>query len=227
MKTLRTFIIFLFTAACFNANAQENTFNSNPYHNFSLDIGYGYRLANSPNELFTTQTKDSDYFNKVKHGLHISFNYDFRFKSYLEFGFKASGYNSAASLGDSVGSKDDLYIFYLGPTVKYNYHINSTNSVYARATIGYISFRNSLTEEIVNNLGVKSGSSKTYRGYNFGMGIEVGYDYKVNDYLSLGVSSAILGGSINKLKFGDQSFVLNKPECLFRFELGVGARIRI
>lgn len=204
--------------------AQES--NKVSYHNFSLDIGYGYRLSSSPNEYFITQTKNSDYLNKVKKGLNLNFSYDFRYKPYLDFGFKASSYNSYSALSDSIGSKDDIYIFYIGPTIRYNFEINPKNNIYVRGTIGYMSFRNSLTEEL-NTGSAITGVSKTYRGNSLGMGLEIGYDYMINDFLSVGINSGIIGGEISNLKFGDKEFKLNQKENLYKFEINIGARIRL
>ena len=73
-----------------------------------------------------------------------------------------------------VECKDDTYIFYVGPSVKYTFPtFNKNYSTYARGTIGYMSFRNSETTAAIDSIGAR-GISSTYTGATLGLGLDAG-----------------------------------------------------
>lgn len=200
-------------------------------HDFTLSLGYGYRLASKTNEHFTNQFEDSKYFSKTKHGLTLDFDYEYRYSKTFGFGFKASAFNSYSALGDTLGSKDDLYIFYFGPSAKYDFYLDNKSNFYIRGSIGYISLRNSITEaappSIPPNPMASSTDSRTYSGSSLGYGLDIGYNYRLNDFLSLDFNTGILGGTVSKLKYGEDEFKLDNNENLFRLHIGFGAKISL
>ncbi len=238
MKSSRiiTLLALLFSTFIVNAQEQEKT---NPLlnrHNFALDLGYAYRLSSEPNELFVNQTTNKDHYSSLRHGLQINFAYDYLYKPFLAFGFKTSAFNYSnsfisekrTSTNAEIECKDDEYIFYIGPSIKYIFPtFNNKYSVYARGTIGYMSFRNSETKVVTDTMAISKALSSTYTGKTFGWGLDLGLDYTINDFLSAGCNLGLLGGSVGKLNVGEDSFKLNTNENLYRLDITVGLRIKL
>lgn len=236
---LRNILVFAFILSSLIVNAQEIQENKKPItpHNFSMDLGYSYRLSAEPNELFNNQTYSSDYYSTLRNGFQINFAYDYSFKENFAFGFKTSAFTSynalsseAEILGNSgVEHKDDMYILYIGPSFKYITPVFSEKYLfYARATIGYMSLRNSETKSVFNSSnGQTSPLSSVYTGGCFGWGLDTGLDYIFNDFLSLGFNLGLLGGNVNKLNLGEDTYNLDHSESLYRLDLSVGVRIRL
>jgi len=238
MKSSRiiTLLALLFSTFVVNAQEQEKT---NPLlnrHNFALDLGYAYRLSSEPNELFVNQTTNKDHYSSLRHGVQINFAYDYLYKPFLAFGFKTSAFNSSNSFisekrtskNAEIECKDDEYIFYVGPSIKYIFPTFSDKySVYARGTIGYMSFRNSEAKVVTDTAAKSTSLSTTYTGKTFGWGLDLGLDYTINDFLSAGCNVGILGGSVGKLDDGEDSFKLNSNENLYRLDITVGLRIKL
>ena len=234
-----TLIALLFSTFIVNAQEQEKT---NPLlnrHNFALDLGYAYRLSSEPNELFVNQTINKSHYKSLRHGVQINFAYDYLYKPFLAFGFKTSAFNSSDSfISDKktetkaeIECKDDEYIFYIGPSVKYIFPtFNNKYNVYARGTIGYMSFRNSETKvvtAVTDSTEISKGLSSTYTGSTFGWGLDLGLDYNINNYISVGCNIGFLGGSVGKLYVGEDKFKLKNNENLYRLDITVGLRIKL
>ncbi|HHT03575.1 MAG TPA: hypothetical protein GX005_04545 [Bacteroidales bacterium] len=237
MKLTRI-LLFTFLFSTLMVNAQEKTENNSQTkkHNFSMDLGYSYRLSAEPNELFQNQTYNSDHYSKLRHGFQINFAYDYAFKPSLAFGFKTSAFTSGNSLSSDadllansgVNVKDDMYIFYVGPSFKYIFPIFSDRyNFYARATIGYMSLRNSEIKVGISPTLTSISQSSVYTGHNFGWGIDGGIDYSINDFLSVGFNAGLLGANINKLTVGEDKQTLKHSESLYRLDFSLGVRIKL
>lgn len=234
-----TLLALLFSTFIVNAQEQEKTSPLLNRHNFALDLGYAYRLSSEPNELFVNQTINKDHYSSLRHGVQINFAYDYLYKPFLAFGFKSSAFNSSDSFISEkrtatkaeIECKDDEYIFYVGPSVKYIFPTFSDKySVYARGTIGYMSFRNSETKVVTvvtDTAEISKGFSSTYTGSTLGWGLDLGLDYTINDFLSAGCNVGILGGSVGKLNVGEDRFKLKSNENLYRLDITVGLRIKL
>ncbi|MFA7082290.1 MAG: hypothetical protein WC135_06725 [Bacteroidales bacterium] len=237
MKLTRILLFtFLFSSLMATAQEkQEKDFSTNR-HNFSMDLGYSYRLSSKPNELFTNQTSNSEYYSNLKHGFQINFAYDYTFKPSLAFGFKTSAFTSGNALSSDadrlanggVELKDDMYIFYVGPSFKYIFPTFSDRyNFYARATVGYMSLRNSETKVGLTPALTTIAQSSVYTGHSFGWGLDGGIDCSINDFLSVGFNAAFLGGNVNKLTVGEEKKSLNQSENLYRLDFSVGVRIKL
>lgn len=229
-----TLIALLFSTFIVNAQEQEKSNSLLNRHNFALDLGYAYRFSSKPNELFVNQKINKDHYSSLRHGIQINFAYDYLYKPFLAFGFKTSAFNSSNSFisdkrtktNAEIECKDDEYIFYLGPSVKYLFPtFNNKYNVYARGTIGYMSFRNSETKVVTDT--ISKGFSTTYTGSTFGWGLDLGLDYTINDFLSAGCNIGLLGGSVGKLNVGEDKFKLKTNENLYRLDITVGLRIKL
>lgn len=232
MKINRVFFAILLLSTLF-LNAQEKALpeSKTNKHNFALNIGYSYRLSSKPNELFVNQNLFTDHYKSLRHGLNLNFAYDYMIKTNIEVGFVASAFNSAQttySTQDTLDLKDDEYMFYAGPSVKYILpQFDEKYNWYVRATIGYLSFRNSSQVAKVNQMGAKAPVSMTYKGSTLGYGLDLGLDYTINSFLSVGCNVDFFGGQISTLKVGEDEFDLNQKENLNRLNFTIGVRIKL
>ncbi len=230
---LKKLILGLLLLSISTLNAQDKTLPDSKinYHEFELNIGYSYRLFSEVNELFVNQNQFTDHNNSLKHGLQISFTYDYLIKPYLGLGFKTSAFNSAQttySAKDSMDIKDDIYMFYAGPSVKYIFPTFSNNwSINIRATAGYLSFRNSSQIPALSQSGTVVPASLTYKGATIGYGLDLGLDYKINSFTSVGCNAGFFGGNLSKLTLGEDKITLNNKENLNRLDITIGVRIRL
>lgn len=238
MNLTRILLLFTFLFSSLLVSAQEKQDNKMPknHHNFSMDLGYSYRLSSKPNELFTNQTDNSNHYNSLRHGFQINFAYDYSFKSSLAFGFKTSAFTSGNALSSDkdklanagVELKDDIYIFYVGPSFKYIFPTFSERyNLYARATVGYMSLRNSETKVGISPALTTIAKSSVYTGHSFGWGLDAGVDYSINDFISVGFNLGFLGANVNKLTVGEEKKSLSQSENLYRLDCSVGARIKL
>lgn len=235
--TFKIIIVLSILFCSVNLTAQEKNSNQlKNYHNFALDLGYAYRLSSEPNEMFVNQTSNSDHYKSLRHGIQIGFSYDYLIKPFLGLGFKTSAFNSSHSFTytpnivpkQDFELKDDEYIFYFGPSIKYIFptFLDKYN-LYARGTFGYLSFRNSEQAYGLNQASQPSTISSVYKGKNIGWGLDLGLDYSINDFLSIGCNAGFFGASITKLKAGEETHSLNKKENLYRLDFTIGVRIRL
>ncbi|MDD4702790.1 MAG: hypothetical protein PHE28_00520 [Bacteroidales bacterium] len=214
-------------------NAQENTLSDSKknLHFFSLDIGYSYRLSSKPNELFVNQNVFPDHYSSLRHGLKIGFSYDYLIKPNLAVGFKTNAFNSAQttfSPTDSIDVKDDEYMFYVGPSVKYLFPTFGDKwNLSLRATAGYLSFRNSSQIPMLSLSGTITPASLTYKGNNFGSGLDLDLDYSINSFSAIGLNGGYFGGQISTLKLGEDKFELNQKENLSRLDFTIGFTIKL
>lgn len=232
MKMNKVFLaILLLSTTILNAQEKKLPDSKINKHNFAMNIGYSYRLSSKPNELFVNQTQFEDHYKSLRHGLTLNFAYDYMIKPNLGLGFVASAFNSAQttySIKDSVDLKDDEYMFYAGPSVKYLLpSFNEKYDWYVSATIGYLSFRNSSQVAKENQYGVVAPVSMSYKGTALGYGLYLGLNYRINSYLSLGCNAGFFGGQIAKLKEGENEYELNQKENLNRLDFTIGVRIKL
>lgn len=227
--------ILLFSSIVVNAQEKSKINSKENLHQFYMNLGYAYRLSSQPNELFKNQINNSDHYSTLRNGLQINFAYDYSYKPFFAFGFKASAFNSSHALSSKdelqanggVECKDDTYIFYVGPSVKYTFPtFNQNFSTYARATIGYMSFRNSETTAVIDSTGARRLSS-TYTGKTLGLGLDAGIDYSINDFLSVGFNVGLIGGNVSKLTVSEIKKDLKHTENLYRLDFSVGVIIKL
>jgi len=237
MKQSRILLLAVLLFSSIVVNAQEKSKNDSKenLHQFYMNLGYAYRLSSGPNELFKNQISNPDHYSTLRNGLQINFAYDYSYKTFFAFGFKASAFNSSNALSSKdelevnggVECKDDTYIFYVGPSVKYTFPtFNKNYSTYARGTIGYMSFRNSETTAAIDSTGAR-GISSTYTGATLGLGLDAGIDYSINDFLSVGFNVGLIGGNVGKLTASEVKKDLKHSENLYRLDFSVGVIIKL
>lgn len=101
---------------------------------------------------------------------------------------------------------------------------NSKHSFIGSFSFGYMSY---LDESLLVNRNVN------IKGSTLGAAIDLGYDFALSKYLSIGAQASLTGGGLSKLKVND-GFTENtinledeNVESLSRFDLGAGIRFKI
>ncbi|MDR0971820.1 MAG: outer membrane beta-barrel protein [Bacteroidales bacterium] len=239
MNKLKNFILLALLLATISVNAQNDSINKCDekinHHNFSMFLGYGLRLSSSPSDIIDNNAQNEEHFKTIRHGIQINFAYEYMLKPFLGLGFKASAFNSYDGFfhkgitGDSVEYKDDTYIFYVGPSIKYVLpKINDKLDLYIRGTLGYLSFRDSQQRATAApSTGKLTATNATYTAKTLGYGLDCGIDYSINDYLSLGFNFAFLGGEVSNFKFGEDKLKAKESENLSRLNFSLGVVIKL
>lgn len=218
----KTLLLITFTMLTFGLFAQKDSSIVNPHH-FSMKIGYGFMPNTSHNDIFVNLNANNDHNNKVRNGINYEFNYDYNFNKNYAWGLNFSMFNAFDSYMPTDSAKssfsDDRYVFYAGPTFLIHSNlIDNHYTLYARATAGYMGFRNSM----------RYSGSKTLKGSCLGYGVNGGIDYIINDYISFVGEVSYLGGVCKKVKDNDKTYDLdNTKENLSRFNFSVGVKIKL
>lgn len=244
-KTLLVIALFLATTLVY---AQENKetekkcekhcgqcFKHTPHH-FTMTIGYGYMLSDSQNkDVFTLYQKDH-HARHMHHGINYEFDYDYNFHKNMAFGFVASMYNAFDSFYKDANHdetfSDDRYIFYVGPSfLAHTDVIKEKWSLYARATFGFMNFRNAMRTQVpvtsATGATTMTSTSFTYKRATFGYGLEIGAEYILSRYISLDGQIHFMGGSIKKVSDSENKTELNEREDLSRLGIALGVKIKL
>ncbi|MBR1768881.1 MAG: hypothetical protein IJ748_00290 [Bacteroidales bacterium] len=244
----KIFFVLALISLCAGLQAQENqkeekkcvsdccTAYKQSLHHFTLNIGYGFMLSDSHDTDVFEHYLRSDHARHMRHGINYEFDYDYNFHKNFSLGFVASMYNAFDSFYYEQDSEetfsDDRYVFYVGPS--FLAHTNLVDNkwiFYGRATIGFANFRNATRTQVLamNQLGVMAPTSTsfTYKRATLGYGLEIGSEYILSKYLSLNAQLSFMGGSISKVKEGDDKTELSENESLSRLGISAGVKIKL
>ncbi len=213
---------------CSKVDGIENGWKQSPHH-FTMSLGYGFSLSSKHDALFTNYNTNDSHKKKMRHGINYEFDYDYNFHHNMAIGAIFSMYNSYdsyyANSTIESSSSDDRWLFYVGPS--FMAHTNMLDdhfSLFARATVGLMNFRNS---QRALNAAATSVNSTTYKRYTFGYGVMAGADYYINKYLSVEGSVGYLSGQISKVKDNDTSYELDEDEKLGRLNINIGIKVKL
>ncbi len=204
-------------------------------HHFTMTIGYGYMLNDSDNKDVFSLYNRSDHARHMHHGINYEFDYDYNFHKNFTFGFVASMYNAFDSYYKDAAHtetfSDDRYIFYVGPSfLAHTDVIKDKWYFYARATVGFMNFRDAMRTEIpvTSTAGTTmTSTSLTYKRATLGYGLEIGADYYLSKYVSLIGQIHFMGGSIDKVSEADSKIDLKESENLSRLGISAGVKIKL
>ncbi|MBQ7984285.1 MAG: hypothetical protein IJ250_01455 [Bacteroidales bacterium] len=198
-------------------------------HNFTMSLGYGFALSGDHDALLLNYNSDDSHNSKMRHGINYRFDYDYKFHRNFKAGAVFNMYNSFDSYyaaDKSVGtSSDDRWLFYAGLSFSANTDVIKEHyTLFAKATMGYMNFRNAQRAYIETASQV---AGTTYKKAALGYGIAAGASYSFNQYFSLDCFLDYMGASVSKLKTNDATFDLDKNENLSRINLNVGVRLKL
>lgn len=204
----------------------KNHYKQSPHH-FTMTIGYGFMLSDKHDTEVFTNFKRSDHARHMRHGINYELDYDYNFHNNFAFGLVFSMYNAFDSYyKDKTHEEtfsDDRYMFYVGPSfLAHTNLIDQKWYLYARATFGFMNFRNA-----VRTLEGTASTSYTLNKSTFGYGLDLGAEYVINRYLSLDGQLHFMGGNVSKVSENDTKIELSDSENLSRLGIALGMKIKL
>lgn len=203
---------------------------STPQWRISLHGGYACRLG----EMVSVNWMLHDYMEKLRHGFFYGADVTGYFTESMGVGVKFSGFGTKISQDVTVeydGGRqesglmsDNISIRYIGPMLSYRLlSHNYRNALIFNTGIGGLAY----TDEVVLI------DPFTIRGTAIGYLLELGYDFRVSDKVSLGVSVSSISGVMKKYRTdasGVWKTVILKEyerESLSHLDFSFGVRINL
>ncbi|MBQ9312548.1 MAG: outer membrane beta-barrel protein [Bacteroidales bacterium] len=192
-------------------------------HHFSMSIGYGYMLSDIENTTPFANYANESHQRRMHNGINYELDYDWGFHQNFSLGAVFSMYNAFDSYYPNSSANetrsDDIYIFYVGPSfLAHTDWIKEHWNLYARATVGYMNFRNAM----------RGTANLTFKRPTFGYGIEAGCEYLLSKYFSLVGQVSYMGGSVSKVKDGaDNKYELGDSENISRLNISLGVKVKL
>lgn len=218
MKKILIALAILFIGT--SLSAQENY----DKHVFSMNAGYAFKFTKEHPQQLTNTIDNPEQVNRIRHGINLGLDYDYRFSTLFSAGLKASMFTAFHSFENTINGKEtlcsnDFNIFYAGPSFKAQLPtIADKIDIWARATVGYMKTR--ISDKALNSI--------TYSGDCLGYGIEAGVGYMITKNIGISFNAEFLGGQINTFKFAEEEIDISAtPENLSRLNLSFGAIIKL
>jgi outer membrane protein W len=172
-----------------------------------------------------------DYIRKLKLGYQFYAEATGYFNSFVGLGikanvFKASNTEYGVIASDETGNivyigemSDNTTMLFIAPTFFARViHGRRENALVMSAGIGYIRYWDKAVFSIPFSL----------TGNTIGVSYDIGYDFRLNDLLLLGLNSSFTYGILSTVKQTDAiqttTITLDQSESLFRMDLSVGIR---
>lgn len=195
---------------------------------FALNGGYSYHIAKVSEGV---QSDLRNYVTDLKSGYHYGGDITYYFSEQFGAGVKFYQFNSSNSidiyLDDGVGNRrygkmsDDLTISFIGPAFSIRrLNDNKRNAFLMGMSIGYMGYSDN---KVVIDKYKMTGNI-------VGMSLDLGYDIKVSENLSLGFQVSLITGTLFRYDWYDglktETIKLEKDEyeSLNRIDLSVGLR---
>nr|WP_319999625.1 hypothetical protein [uncultured Draconibacterium sp.] len=182
---------------------------------FALNVGYGYRTApladNIPSNLET-------HYKKMKSGIVIEGHISGFTSEVIGFGLKYNLFKSSGT-SDQYG-EEKLSINFIGPSISARLLSYDKNAAFISSlTMGRLGYTNKMYD----------GYSQL-QGSTFGMGWDLGYDFKLSKNIAFGVQLSLFAGTLTKVSLKNGMTVSeidlddDELEGLGRIDLTVGLR---
>lgn len=199
----------------------------------AMQGGYSYRIAsvaeNTPPAL-------KDYVNDLRSGYSFGLDAAYFVQPAHGFGLKYSRYSSKASLPNmrfsfidgsvSYGTiSDDIAINFIGPSYLSQFPLsNPAHVFFGGLSLGYMGY---------NDNSVVGSHNLNIKGATLGAALDLGYDYAISKYITLGAQASLTGGTLSKLTMdygtSKETVELDEQnlESLSRLDLSAGLRFKI
>ncbi len=201
---------------------------------FNLEAGYGYRLGRPPNGLDPVVR---NYVNKLRSGFHWGLHGHYFVSEGIGFGVNFNIFQSSEStdrietdFSDGTveqGLANEIKISFIGPSVAARIlSANQRNAFVSSLAIGYMGFR----EE--ERAGLRTSSTT---GSTIGYISNLGYEFGVSKSVSLGFSTSVILGFLNKVELEESGTTrtinvkqeFGNSESLSRINVSINLRIKL
>ena len=204
--------------------------NKKEYHvQIALNGGYAFRTAKFSNDISGDY---KDYLKKLSRGPDFGASIRFNITNGITFGLHYDQFSS--SNAGYFYTYDDEGNYYEGPVS--NIHSitfigvsfgaltastrNGKHMLNFEALAGYLGYKDSAEE---------FGNKYTLAGHTFGLGLGLGYDYRITQHIAIGAEASYYIGALSKMTYDDgiNKEVIdlgNSKEGLQRFNIKAGIR---
>lgn len=200
---------------------------------FAFQGGYSYRIAPlSPDTPYIMK----DYVNSLKSGYNFGFDAAYFIQPAHGFGLKYSRFSAKAAMpnmdvtfvdgSSSFGTiSDNIAINFIGPSYLTKYELsNPAHVFFGGLSLGYLGYQDKA---------MLATRSIDISGSTFGAAFDLGYDFSISKYITLGAQASLTGGALSKIKYnyGSTTEVIElaeeNRENLSRLDLSAGLRFKI
>lgn len=193
--------------------------------------GFSWRLDKVA-EVSSDELKD--YLKGLKTGSHIGFDVNYFFVENLGLGVKYNKDTYKGSLDDVTipindklilsNTSDDININFFGPALCFLSN-GESQAVSASLAYGFLGYKNKST---------LNGNTIDYEGKTGGIALDLGYEFFITHYISLGAQLSYLTGVLEEVKYTSGNFTEDiniktdyKQEGLNRINISAGLRFYI
>ncbi len=182
---------------------------------FAINIGYGHRTAPLADNIPSNM---ESYYKKMKSGIAIEGLISGFTSEVIGFGLKYNLFRSSGT-NDQYG-EEKISINFIGPSFTTRLLSPDKNNAF-------------ISSLILGRMGYTDKMQNGYRqlqGSTFGMGWDLGYDFKLSKYTALGFQLSLLSGTLTKLSLKNGISVTeidldeNEREGLGRIDFSIGLR---
>lgn len=200
---------------------------------FAMQGGYSYRIAPLAPD---TPHIMKDYVNDLKSGYSFGLDAAYFIQPAHGFGLKYSRFSTKAAMpnmevtfvdgSSSIGTiSDAISINFVGPSYLSKYELlNPAHVFFGGLSIGYLGYRdNALMASRVLEI----------KGATLGAALDLGYDYSISKYITLGAQASLTGGALTKFTYDygyrreTVELAEQNQENLSRLDLSAGVRFKI
>lgn len=174
---------------------------------FDFNAGFGYMLAKTPEDYSDEQKK---YIDEMRLGFTMDMNLNMFLSKAFGFGFKFNQYSTGNYNSYPNKIEDNLRIRFYGFSLLSQLElVNDRFYLNSGISLGHLS--------LVNE-GKVDGAIKKIVGQTIGTYIYMGFDYFIEDYISVGIKGGLMNGKIDQLKMNNENIEMHGKENLLRFD---------
>ncbi|HBH06614.1 MAG TPA: hypothetical protein DDX92_08435 [Flavobacteriales bacterium] len=200
---------------------------------FGASVGYGYSTSTVPQ---SANEFEREYLNELKSSYSLWAEAGYVFSESIAANliysyFNTSNYRDLVQYLNNQNQvihtgplSDDITIHYIGAEFVYRYGvIGPDDAIWLGLSFGYVDYRNNFIYDVTG----------TQRGFTLGSAFRAGFDYKVDEWLGLGISLGLMSGSLSSVTVetasGTQTFDLvgDGRIAVGRFDASIGLRFFI
>ena len=233
MKKPAFLLLLLFFANFSFGQIAEEIVPSGKEFRIAFQGGYAYRIAPLSKD---TPPLLKNYANDLKSGYSIGLDAAYFFRpswglgmKYSRFGSEGAVPNMSITYDDGTSAygniSDNISISFVGPSYVSKFTFaNPDHVVFGGMSLGYLGYRD---DAVLANRTIE------ITGATFGAAVDLGYDYAISKYITVGAQASVTGGALNKLTVVENNHEITleldeqSRENLSRLDLSAGVRVRI
>lgn len=233
MRTITSLLLILFLIQLSFAQSPEEPSENTQQFRIAVQGGYGYRIAPLSKDIPPDLV---NYSKNLKSGYSVGLDAAYFVKPNWGLGLKYSQFGTEQSIGNVNISFDDgssaygtmadkISIIFVGPSYISQYSLNNPDhTFFGGISLGYMGYRDEAL--LVDRTFELTGAT-------FGGAVDLGYDYSLSKYITIGAQASLTGGSLTEYTLNDGSSKSSieleegSHENLSRLDISAGVRFKI